>query len=103
MTTPRGRAARDYGRYGSVGIELVLSLLVGLWLGHKGDEKFGTGPWLTLLGIVVGLYAGFRALWKVSQVMVKEAEREIREEEQARAAALADPERKDEGPKDPSP
>ena len=88
MPLPRGKALRDYGRYGSVGIELVLSILIGLWLGKKGDERFHTAPWLTLLGLVVGVYASVRTLLKVAGQMNREAERAEREESEARARIL---------------
>ena len=74
------RPWKEYGRYGSVGIELVLSLLVGLWLGSRGDEKFGTRPYLTILGFVVGAYAGFRSLVAAARHMQRDIERAERAE-----------------------
>lgn len=46
----------------SIGLEFGLSLLFGFWIGLKADEKFGTSPWLLLLGLVVGVGAGIRLL-----------------------------------------
>jgi ATP synthase protein I len=44
----------------SVGLELgvavILALLGGMWL----DTQLGTEPWFMLLGLVIGLIAGFR-------------------------------------------
>jgi ATP synthase protein I len=71
---------KAYGRYGSVGIELVLSILIGLWLGRKGDAHFGTAPWLTLLGLVAGAYAGFRALFATTKRMEADVDRAERAE-----------------------
>jgi F0F1-type ATP synthase assembly protein I len=84
---------KEYGRYGSVGIEMVLSIVLGLWLGGKADERFGTAPWLALLGFVVGVYAAFKALFTAARKMQKDidlAERrdrgeDIWAEERARA------------------
>lgn len=53
---------KDVGRYGTVGLELVLSVLFGMFLGHWLDGKFGTGQWLTLIGLAFGLAAGIRAV-----------------------------------------
>ncbi len=75
---------REYGRYGSVGIELVLSVLIGLYLGSRGDAHFQSSPWLTLLGLVVGMYAGFRALFAAAKHMpndIKRAEKAARGED----------------------
>ena len=40
----------------------VILVLGGYWLGHKLDEKLHTGPWLMILGIVIGVSSG---LWYV--------------------------------------
>lgn len=53
---------KDVGRYGTVGLELVLSVLFGMFLGRWLDGKFGTGQWLTLIGLAFGLAAGIRAV-----------------------------------------
>jgi F0F1-type ATP synthase assembly protein I len=48
----------------SVGIEFILSVLLpgagGWWL----DRKFGTMPWLMLVGGIFGFVAGFYVLLK---------------------------------------
>ena len=59
-------------RYTTVGIELVISILVGGYLGQQGDERFGTGPWLMLFGFTCGLYAGFRAIFRAGKQMRRE-------------------------------
>jgi len=37
------------------GFTLALTLFVFVWLGQNADIKYGTEPWLTLLGIFLGL------------------------------------------------
>ncbi len=66
---------KEYGRYGSVGIELVLTLLLGLWGGVKADAYFRTGPYLTLAGMALGAYAGFRVVWQVAKKMEADVDR----------------------------
>lgn len=51
----------------NVGIELVVSVLLGLALGYWLDKKLGTAPWCTLGGIVLGTVAGFRSLFKLAR------------------------------------
>ena len=76
---------KDYGRYGSVGIELVVSIVLGYYAGHWLDGKIGGGHgWLTVLGSVVGVYAGFRAIFSAAKHMsadIERAERQARGED----------------------
>lgn len=44
----------------SVGLELGIAVIVGLFAGMWLDGKFGTTPWLMILFLVFGLVAGFR-------------------------------------------
>ena len=41
-----------------LGVSVVLALLGGMWL----DGELGTQPWFMLLGLVIGLIAGFRSV-----------------------------------------
>jgi F0F1-type ATP synthase assembly protein I len=44
----------------SLGLELALSIVLPCAAGHWADGRLGTGPALTLLGVVLGLLAGLR-------------------------------------------
>jgi len=44
----------------SVGLELGIAVMVGLFGGMWLDNRFGTTPWLMLVFLVLGLVAGFR-------------------------------------------
>ena len=57
-----GKQLKSFARVGALGIELALSTVIGLLLGRWLDGKFGTEPWLTLVGLVFGVIAGFRSL-----------------------------------------
>lgn len=76
----------------SIGIEFVVSVLLGLGAGRWLDNRFHTGPWLTLVGIVLGSAAGFRSLI----VMMKENEKRAEREESEEAAKKRDREFLDE-------
>lgn len=69
------KGMKSYGKYGSLGLELLLSMAVGYYLGHWLDGRFGT-RWIALVGFGLGLYAGFRALFKAGKQMQKDIERE---------------------------
>ena len=61
-------------RYASVGLELALSVVVGLLIGHWLDGRFGTGPVLTIVFLVCGSIAGMRGLYRAAQRAMKEEE-----------------------------
>jgi hypothetical protein len=72
---------KEYGRYGTVGIELVVSILAGYYAGHWADQRWAGGHgWVTLFGVVVGVYAGFRQLFRAGAQMQRDADREERRE-----------------------
>jgi F0F1-type ATP synthase assembly protein I len=68
---------RAYGRYGSIGIELVLSIGLGYYGGHWLDGRWNTKGWLAGLGFLMGCYAGFKALWTAAKRM----ERDVADDE----------------------
>ena len=85
--TQRAFVQQDWkgvGRYGTVGLELALSILVGLFGGQWLDKKLGTHGILTLVGLAYGLAAGGRALYRALKSANQEAEAEERAEREAR-------------------
>lgn len=67
---------KAYGRYGTVGFELVLSIVIAWWVGHWLDSKLFPGRWyLTVVLTIGGVYAGFRALWRTAKRAEAEMER----------------------------
>ena len=48
----------------SVGLELGLSVIIGLLVGYYMDKWLGTEPWLMLLWLVFGVVAGFRGVFR---------------------------------------
>lgn len=51
-------------QYTGASTSLVAAVGLFTWLGVVGDRKFGTSPWLTLLGAVVGMTGGFISFFK---------------------------------------
>jgi ATP synthase protein I len=64
---------RRYLRFSSMGIELGLAVMAGLIGGQWLDHKFGTTPWLLLVGLLLGMAAGFRSMWRALKAL-KETE-----------------------------
>ena len=62
---------RRYLRFSSLGIELGLCVMIGLIGGQWLDKKFGTEPWLLLAGLLIGLAAGFRSMFRALKELNK--------------------------------
>jgi ATP synthase protein I len=72
------------GGPGTLGIEIALSVAVGLFGGSWLDEKFSTKPWLTLIGLGYGLAAAGRAIYRALQSSKRELEALEKKEREAR-------------------
>jgi F0F1-type ATP synthase assembly protein I len=48
-----------------MGLQFVVVILICLYAGMWLDRKFGTAPWLLIVGVLVGATAGFYALYRV--------------------------------------
>ena len=81
---PTARATKrgfDMLSASSVGLEMGLSVLIGILAGYWLDQHFHTTPWLMLLFLVLGLVAGFRGVMRA----LRKADRQAaREDEEAR-------------------
>ncbi|MCX6834825.1 MAG: AtpZ/AtpI family protein [candidate division Zixibacteria bacterium] len=59
------------GRYGASSLYLAVptllaaSILVGFFLGQWADRKFGTEPFLMIVGLVLGMAAAGRELYRL--------------------------------------
>lgn len=61
----------------SIGLELGLSVAIGMLAGYYLDKWLGTTPWMLLLWMVFGLVAGFRGVFRA----IARADRAAAEEE----------------------
>jgi ATP synthase protein I len=55
---PRSDTIKILGQLSTVGLSFVFALILGFGGGLWLDGQFGTKPWLTLVGFVLGLAAG---------------------------------------------
>lgn len=81
------RTTRDAYRtlsLSSVGLEMGLSVIIGLLFGRWLDGKLGTEPWMLILFTCLGMAAGMKGVFRA----VRQADRYAAENE-ARAAAEA--------------
>ena len=84
---PYAARSRDYYRSlsaSTVGIELAVSVLLGMFGGRWLDGKAGTTPWLMIVGLCLGFTAGLRSIMR----FVKQADRDaVRAEAEAKGGA----------------
>jgi hypothetical protein len=71
-----GKPWFEVGRYGSVGLELVLTILIPAAIGHWLDGKYWhNGGWGAGVGFVLGVVVGFRNLVRTANGMQRDIER----------------------------
>ena len=59
-----GRGAGSMWNLLTVGMVLVACIVVGYLLGSVLDRRLGTGPWMTVGGVLLGATAGFVQLFR---------------------------------------
>ena len=72
------------GSYGTLGMEIALSVVVGLFGGQWLDKKLETGGVLTWVGFAYGLAAAARAIYRAMRQATREAEEDERRQRQER-------------------
>ena len=55
---------KSLGELSTIGITLVLATVIGLAGGYYADRWLGTSPWLTMIGLGLGIAAGFVSLFR---------------------------------------
>jgi ATP synthase protein I len=84
MSPMENHDLKGLGTYGTVGLEFGLSVLFGLLGGNWLDGRFGTRPWLALVGMGFGIAAGIRGLMRVLRRAKRELDEEDRRQDEAR-------------------
>jgi ATP synthase protein I len=49
----------------TLGIHLVVATFVGLAIGYFLDKALGTKPWLTFIFLFLGIFTGFRDMFRI--------------------------------------
>ena len=70
---------RELGKYSALGIEMALSVVIGLGIGYYLDKWLGTAPWLMILWIGFGFAAGVRSLYRAAVRSGKDIEKDEEE------------------------
>ena len=70
---------RELGKYSALGLEMALSVVIGLGIGYYLDKWLGTTPWLMILWIGFGFAAGVRSLYRAAVRSGKDLEKDEEE------------------------
>ena len=61
-------------RYASIGLELGVSVTIGLLIGWWVDIEYGYGPWGLLIGLGLGFTAAIRSIARTLKSLAAESE-----------------------------
>jgi ATP synthase protein I len=75
MQEDRKRLYKRVMRYSAVGLEMGFSVAIGVAIGYYLDRYFRSGPWLTLIFLILGVVAGFRSLFSLMKDLDKDERR----------------------------
>lgn len=80
MAENKQQLIKSIGFLSGIGISLVASTLIGLFMGYYLDRWLKTGPWLTLLFLGFGIVAGFRNIFILTRRELRRQEEEDSDE-----------------------
>lgn len=63
------KGENNYFYYAGLGIDLVVSTIVGGFIGYVLDSWLGTKPWLMLIFLIFGAISGFLTIYRTLQRM----------------------------------
>jgi ATP synthase protein I len=72
MEEDKKKLYRQAARYSSVGLEMGISVALGVAIGYYLDRYFSTQPWLMIVFLILGVVAGFRGLFSLTKEIDKE-------------------------------
>ena len=68
MVSTSRQTIRLIGQLSTVGLSFVFAIVLGFAAGYFVDTRFGTAPWLSLVGFFLGVAAGVLNVYRVMQL-----------------------------------
>ncbi len=84
-----GPDPKDWSGY-TVGLNFGMSAIVGMLFGLWADSAFGTKPWGVLIGLFMGMVAGFRVMWQATMSNTEELGEKNQTENEAKKTDKTD-------------
>ncbi|HEY5594757.1 MAG TPA: AtpZ/AtpI family protein [Nitrospiria bacterium] len=66
MADPQDPFRQGLSMAARIGVELVVTTVVGAFLGYLVDGWLGTRPWIMVVGVLLGAVAGFRSIYRMA-------------------------------------
>jgi ATP synthase protein I len=66
---------RAMSTYSYIGIFFGVAVCIGFFFGRWLDRKWGTAPWLSMVGLGIGVASGFTELYRLSKRALREEEK----------------------------
>lgn len=76
MKEQRRQLIKSLGFLSGLGISMVAATLIGLAMGYYLDRWLGTNPWMTLIFLCLGIAAGFRNVYILTDRELKRQQAE---------------------------
>jgi ATP synthase protein I len=76
MADDKRQLIRSLGFLSSLGISMVASSFIGLFIGYYLDKWLGTSPWMTLIWLGIGIISGFRNIFILTRRALREQDQE---------------------------
>ena len=61
---------------GTIGINLVVTTIIGFFIGYYLDKLLGTKPWLMFVFLIIGIFTGFWNMLRILNKVIKEEEKD---------------------------
>lgn len=74
VTDENRQLMRSLSFLSSIGISMVASSFIGLFIGYYLDKWLGTSPWMTLFWLFIGIASGFRNIFILTRRALREQE-----------------------------
>jgi F0F1-type ATP synthase assembly protein I len=63
MEEEKKNLLKTLGAVSTMGISMALAIAIGVYIGLKLDQWFGTKPWFFFIFMLIGIAAGFRNMF----------------------------------------
>jgi len=70
---------RQASRFSYVGIFFGVAVVIGWLAGSWLERRVGGAPWVSLVGVLLGVAAGFKELFRIARAVTQQAKDESRD------------------------